>query len=217
MTMAAIPGRDRQRLDVVPRCRPGSATTTVLLCVLSALAMTACGASNAPSARTGGAASQGAPGGSGLASAAATASTVVAGGRSPSGGDQCAYLTTPEIEAATGLKVVGSGPDPFGISSCVWTLSGEGRNQIGLSVDLDSTRATKDQEFSCTVGFGLKPIEGLGDTACGDTVTGGEYELDALQGNDRLRLEVSADLNYENSIKKSAWATLARAVLAKLG
>lgn len=197
------------------RRRHGRATTTVLLWLLSAIATTACSVGNAPSARIGDAGSQSAPGGS--AAAAATASTVGAGGGSPSGEDQCRYLTTGEIEAATGLKVVGSGPDPFRISSCVWTLSGEGRNQIGLSVDLDSTRATKDQEFSCTVGFGLDPIEGLGDTACGDTVSGGEYELNALQGNDRLRLLVSADLNYQSSIKKSAWATLARAVLAKLG
>lgn len=197
--------------------RHGRATTAVLLCLLSALAMTACGVGNAPSARTGGAASQSAPGGSGSASAAATASTVVAGGGSPSGEDQCRYLTTAKVEAATGLKVVGSAPDPSRISSCVWTLSDEGRNVIRLVVELDSTRAKEDQEFSCIVGFGLNPIEGLVDTACGDTVSGGEYELNALHGNDRLRLEVSTDLNYQYSIKKSAWATLARAVLAKLG
>lgn len=199
------------------RRRHGRAITTVLLFLLSAIVTTACGAGNAASAHTGDAASQGAPGGSGSGSAAATGSAVGARGGSPSGEDQCRYLTAGEVEAATGLKVVGSGPDPFRISRCVWTLSGQGRNQIGLSVELHSTRAAKDQEFSCAEGFGLKPIEGLGDTACGSTVSGGEYDLNVLQGNDRVRLLISADLNYQSAIKKSAWAALARAVLAKLG
>ncbi len=47
-------------------------------------------------------------------------------------------------------------------------------------------------------------------------MSGGQYELYALQGNDRLQIHVSTDLNYQYSIEESAWATLARAVLAKL-
>ncbi len=111
----------------------------------------------------------------------------------------------------------GSGPDPFGISGCVWTLSGEGLNQIGLSVELDDPRATADQGSDCTVGFGLEQLEAVGDSACGDTVTGGEYPLSALRGDDRVRLRISSDTNYNDAVDKSAWATLARAILAKLG
>lgn len=155
-------------------------------------------------------------GGTGSAPGGAAPSPATVAGGSQAAIDQCSLLTSAEIEAVTGLKVVGSGPDARGIDRCVWTLSGEGRNEIGVSVDLDSPRAQKDQEFECKVGFGLKPLAGVGDTACGDTVTGGEYQLSALQGNNRIRLRISEGLNYNRSIKKTAWATLAQDVLGKL-
>jgi hypothetical protein len=174
------------------------------------------------------------PSGAGSASGGATTASTTAGtaGQSPAraaasassgaGGsgpalDQCSLLTPDEITAATGLQVVRAGADPVGLSRCVWTLSGTGRNEIGLSVDLNDPSATRDQEFDCKVGFGLKPLADVGDTACASTVTGGEYELAALRGDDRVRLRISSDLNYVSSIKKSAWAALARAVFARLG
>jgi hypothetical protein len=156
-----------------------------------------------------------APGG-GTASGNPAVTPALAAPGSQAGVDQCSFLTAAEIETATGLEVVGSGPDPSGISGCVWTLSGEGLNQIGLSVEVDNPRATQDQGFDCTEGFGLEQLEAVGDSACGDTVTGGEYLLSALRGDDRVRLRISSDTNYNDSVDKSAWATLARAVLAKL-
>lgn len=135
----------------------------------------------------------------------------------PGGGatalDQCSFLTTPEVETGTGLKVVRSGPDARGISRCIWTLSGDG-NQIGLSVDLDDPRAMKNQEFDCTVGDSLARIDGVGDSACGSPISGGEYLLYALRADDRLTLRIAP--TTANRVDPSVWATLARSVIARL-
>lgn len=139
-----------------------------------------------------------------LASAFATTGTEV-------GLDECSLLPASEIETATGYEVVRSGADPSGLSDCVWTLSGDG-GSLGLSVELDSPRAQKDHEFDCTVGFGLTPLDGVGDSACGDPIAGGTYLLYALRGDDRVWLTIQA--NY--LIDGSAWVTLARAAVAKL-
>lgn len=141
------------------------------------------------------------------------ASSAVAPGGGATALDQCSFLTAPEIETGTGLKVVRSGPDARGISRCIWTLSGDG-NQIGLSVDLDDPRAMKNQEFDCTVGDSLARIDGVGDSACGSPISGGEYLLYALRADDRLTLRIAP--TTANSVDPSVWATLARSVLAKL-
>jgi len=121
-------------------------------------------------------------------------------------------LAASEIETATGYAVVGSSNEPTdGLSDCEWTLAGEG-GKIGLQIELDSPRAQQDHDFNCTVGFGLSPLEGVGDSACGDPIAGGTYLLYALRGDDQVTLRMQA--NY--LIDKSAWATLARSVLAKL-
>lgn len=126
--------------------------------------------------------------------------------------DTCSLLTASEIEAATGYEVVKTDPDPAdGLSDCAWTLSGQG-GTIGLQVELDSPRAQQDHRFNCTVGFGLAAIEGVGDSACGDPIAGGTYLLYALRGDDQVTLRMQA--NYQ--IDKSAWATLAKVVFAKL-
>lgn len=121
-------------------------------------------------------------------------------------------LTASEIETATGYEVVGSSNEPTdGLSECEWTLAGQG-GKIGLQVELDSPRAQQDHQFNCTVGFGLSPLDGVGDSACGDPIAGGTYLLYALRGDDQVTLRMQA--NY--LIDKSAWATLAKAVVARL-
>ncbi|MEA2621412.1 MAG: hypothetical protein QOH61_322 [Chloroflexota bacterium] len=188
--------------------RGGTRSKVAGLVAAGALFLAAC-AGGAPQSSVPGAA-----GGSATASTGSTASPAPTSAGSQAGADQCSYLTTPEIETATGLEVAQSGPDARGISRCIWTLSAEGLNEIGLSVHLNSERAKQDQDFECNEGFGLKPLAGVGDSACASTVTGGEYLLSALRGDDRVLLRISSDLN--NHVKNAAWAALAQSVLAKL-
>lgn len=129
--------------------------------------------------------------------------------------DQCSFLTATEIETATGQKVVSSKRESGTSGTCVWTLSRE-NNLISLTVYLDDPRAAKEQEFSCKVGFGLKSVDGLGDSACGDTVTGGKYWLHVLRDDDRVTLNGGLFDKDNYAVKPTVWATLARAVLAKL-
>jgi hypothetical protein len=131
--------------------------------------------------------------------------------------DQCSFLTTAEIETATGQKVVGSKQESGTFGTCVWTLSRKA-NQIRLTVYLDDPDAAKEQAFRCKAGFGLKPVDGLGDSACGDAGTSGygEYWLHVLRDDDRVTLNGGL-FDHENyAVKPTVWATLARAVLAKL-
>ena len=137
-------------------------------------------------------------------------SPAVAG--TPAAIDVCSLLTAAEIEAATGYEVAGSNPDPAdGLSDCEWTLADEG-GTIGLQVELDSSRAQKDHEFNCSVGFGLTELDGVGDSACADGIAGGTYLVYALLGDDQIALRMQAD--YE--IDESAWATLANAAITRL-
>ncbi len=74
------------------------------------------------------------------------------------------------------------------------------------------TRAQQDHEFDLTVGFGLSPIDGCGDAACGDPIAGGTHLLYALRPDDRVSLRMHA--HY--LIDESAWAMRARSVVDKL-
>lgn len=174
--------------------------------VAGALLLSACGASAPPSSVSG-------PG-------ATTPGSAATQGLSAPGSekavDSCSFLTTTEIETATGHTVVSSGPAPNYRSRCEWVLSGEGNeiNQVQLGVELDSPRAAEDHEFNCTVGFGLESITGVGDSACGQVIEGGSYTLYALNGDDLVALDVTPDAT--DTIDESAWATLAKAVLANL-
>lgn len=126
--------------------------------------------------------------------------------------DRCSLLTASEIEAATGYEVAGVSKDPGdGLSDCEWTLADQG-GTIGLQVELDSPRAQEDHQFSCIAGFGLAPLEGVGDSACGDPIDAGGYRVYVLRGDDQVALRMQADYR----IDKSAWATLANAVVARL-
>jgi len=174
--------------------------------ISGALLLSACGAGASPPSLSGpGATNPGSP--TGQASAVPGSQTAV---------DSCSHLTTAEIETATGHTVVGSGPAPNWQGRCEWTLSGEGDEivQFQLGVELDSPLATDDHEFNCTVGFGLEPITGVGDSACGQVIEGGSYMLHALHGDDSVTVDVTPDAT--RLIDHSAWATLAEAVFAKL-
>lgn len=128
----------------------------------------------------------------------------------------CSFLTTTEIETATGHTVVSSGPAPNYRGRCEWVLSGEGDqiNRVQLGVELDSPRAGKDHDFNCSVGFGLESITGVGESACGQVIEGGSYTLHALNGDDLVTLDATPDA--ARTIDESAWATLAKAAFANL-
>lgn len=150
---------------------------------------------------------------SGLAPASSgpTASVSAAAGTEV-GLDRCSLLTAFEIEEATGYEVGGISADPGdGLSDCEWTLADAG-GTIGLQVELDSPRAQDDHQFHCTAGFGLAPLEGVGDAACGDPIDAGGYRVYVLRGDDLVTLRMQADY----LIDKSAWTALAKAVVAKL-
>lgn len=180
--------------------------------IACALLLGACGAgAQVPSATGPGSAGATAPS---HASATPTASGVPG---SQAAVDQCSFLTTAEIETATGQKVVSSKRESGTNGTCVWTLSRKG-NLIRLTAYLDLPDAAKEQEFSCKVGFGLKPVDGLGDSACGDAGSAGygEYWLHVRRDNDRVTLNGGLFDNENYAVKPSVWATLARAALAKL-
>lgn len=179
--------------------------------IVSALALGACGAGTPPPSVTGPAS-----GGVGASLGNPVPSAAAMGPASPTPLDQCSFLTTAEIESTTGLKVVRSGPQPNYESRCLWALSGKGNeiNTVAMHVELDSPRAAKDQEFNCTAGFALDPINGVGDSACGQEIEGGSYSLYARRGDDLVSLDLSPDAT--RSIDESAWATLAQDVIAKL-
>ncbi len=187
-----------------------SYATRALFGIAGALLLAGCAAS--PAAPSAG---DGANPASGASSATALSTETAASAGAQGAVDQCSYLSTAEIETATGLEVAGIEPDPSQISRCFWRLSGEG-NQIGLSVYPDDPRAIKEQEFNCTVGFGLDPLEGLGDSACADFITGGEYNLHVLRGDDRVTLRGGVFDKDNQPVDESVWTTLAEAVLAKL-
>lgn len=201
------------------RARRGTRDAVAGLGIACALLLGGCSAGAPPSVAgptPGGAAttSRGTPGVP-AASGVAQASAPAGGGASHGAIDQCSFLTTAEIETATGQKVVRMERDSGVSHTCVWTLSRE-NNLINLTVHLDDPRAQKEQDFDCKVGFGLKPLAGLGDSACADEVTGGEYWLHTIRGDDRVTLHGGVYDKDNYPVKSSVWAALAQDVLTKL-